>query len=530
MNFTQFASLLLGLFLITPFNAEAQVQADYVDCDFGQSIKQKRTSIVSGLIRLSQEGYYVLQENVVSNQASLTRFNQNLKLIKTQKVDLGRARNSRETWFIRESAGELYFFSTQTDNSAKEMRVFVEKINPQSLAAEGEPREIASQSYEGKRKARSGYFEYSLSQDSSKTLIYYNSIDKKRENDQFSFFILDENFELLWKKDVVMPYEQRLFDVEDFVVDNFGEVHIIGKVFDKIPRERRKGKPNFKYEILSYKDGVQDAKKANVQLDDYYLDNMSILVTEAQDIICMGFYSEYGSAGIKGAYYFSIDGDTRKVKEQKRSPFSLDLLTQNLKERQVERVKRKKEKGKDPELYHYTIDHIIVHAEGGITAIAEQNYVNTYTYTNANGTTVTTHTYYNNDILIMRLEEDGELRWAERIGKLQVASRSTFSSYTMGLVNGNIYLIFNDNIKNLTREEGDGLFNFKLNNTFGGKNAAVSIVEVSPDGQTDHRILFAGKDVETIIRASISQQVGKKEVLLWGRKGKNAQPIRVAFD
>ncbi len=68
----------------------------------------------------------------------------------------------------------------------------------------------------------SGNYDYSISQDSSKVLIYYNLLYRKGKSEQFGFIVLDKGFRKLWSRQITLPYKDELFDINDYIIDNAG--------------------------------------------------------------------------------------------------------------------------------------------------------------------------------------------------------------------------------------------------------------------------------------------------------------------
>lgn len=155
---------------------------------------------------------------------------------------------------------------------------------------------------------------------------------EKKENERFGFHVLDERLTSLWEKQITLPYQEELFDVERFRVDSQGNVHVLGQIYNKKRKAKRRGEVNYQYQILSYRNKGNSLTEYPVALGDLYIQDMQIDVNRQQDIICAGFYSEDASASIKGSYFLTIDGRTKAIKQKSHKPFNADFITQNMKE------------------------------------------------------------------------------------------------------------------------------------------------------------------------------------------------------
>jgi len=243
--------------------------------------------------------------------------------------------------------------------------------------------------YSGNRKLNAGNFGFELSDDSTKVLIYYNLPFDKGEKEKFGFHVYDNQFNPLWEKQVTLPYLEELFDVEDYEVDNSGNVHLLGLIYKEKRKTKRKGDPNYKYQILSYSNQGSALEEYPIQIKDKFLTDMQIAINEEQDIICGGFYSAEGTYSIEGSYFLKIDSDTKEIKSKAFQEFGIDFVTQNLSNREEKASKRKDAKGKNVELYRYELDDIILRTDGGAILVGEQYYVRAVTSTTTDGNGLT---------------------------------------------------------------------------------------------------------------------------------------------
>ena len=186
---------------------------------------------------------------------------------------------------------------------------------------------------------------------------------------------------VLWKKDITLPYKDELFDIETFKVDNHGNVYLLGLLYKDKRKTKRNGEANYQYKVLSYTDNGSNNKEYSVSLPDRFLTDMQIGVRANKDIVCAGFYSENGKLSIRGTFFLSIDAETKEIKTKSFKEFDINFITQNMTENQAEKAKKREEKGKDVELYEYDLDKLIVRSDGGAMLIGEQYFVKVITYT-----------------------------------------------------------------------------------------------------------------------------------------------------
>lgn len=140
-----------------------------------------------------------------------------------------------------------------------------------------------------------------------------------------------------------MPYEQQLFEVEDFDVDNSGNVYLLGSIFEE--KRRAKRKPNYKYEILSYSNQGNDRVDYPIQIEGKFLTDMQIAIDDKPDIVCGGFYPSEGTFSIEGSYFLKVDNQSKEIKSKAFQKFGLDFITRNMSSQQEKTAKKKSSKG-----------------------------------------------------------------------------------------------------------------------------------------------------------------------------------------
>jgi spore coat protein CotH len=311
--------------------------------------------------------------------------------------------------------------------------------------------------------------------------------------------------ELLWKKEITLPYTDELFSVQDFQVDEAGDVYVLGRVYEEKAKEKRRGEVNYRYEILAYRDQGESLQQYPVEIEDRFLTDMQVAVTQAGDLLCAGFWSDKGTFSIKGSYFLSVSRESGDVMRKSFEEFGIDFITQHMSERQEKKTRKKEEKGKAPELYQYDLDDIIIHEDGGAVLVGEQYYVEVVTTTTTTGnggtTTRTTYYYHYNDIIVVRISPEGDILWNQKIPKTQMTRNDGgfYSSYTLATVGSSLFFLFNEK-------------NMRL-----GKESLVVLVEVKGDGTVEKEALFSSREVDIITVPKACRQVGTEEVILFGK-------------
>lgn len=517
-----------------------QNQSDKVDIKWGNEIKTSRKKTLTGIIAHDQSGFYALQRERkgflgLSSDLTIDHYDNNAN--QTKSIDLSLESGKKEMVYesILHINDKLYLFTTYQDQKTKMNSLYVQTIDKNSLSPNSEAKKLVDIDYSGNRKSNSGEYSISLSKDASKVLVFYNQPYDKGEKEKFGFSVFDNAMNLIWNKSVTLPYNDELFDIERKRVDNEGNVYLLNTVYKEKRRKKRHGEPNYQYTILSYKKGVEAVNEYPIDLPGKFVTDMQFTIANNHDIVCAGFYSDQGTYSIKGTYYISIDAKTKAIKSQSYKEFSIDVLFENLTEKQQKRLEKKIEKGKEVELYEYDLDNIILRDDGGAMLVGEQYFVNivttTQTMSTGTGTTTTTTTtyYYNyNDIIVVNIDPKGQIEWVKKIPKRQVTTNDGgfYSSYVISITNGKLYFVFNDNPKNLLEKTTDS----KKFATFSNQKGSIAVlVEVDKDGNYTKEPLFKTVDAEVMIRPKVCEQISSNEIVLFGQRKKAERFARLTF-
>jgi hypothetical protein len=522
-------SFFLSLFLSFSASLPSFAQTNLAKVKWGEEFKMGRGTRLNSVIGYDSKGIIALESKysfLGGLKYHLLRFDENFNIDKAVELDMSEGRNDKTLELPLMLGSNLALFSSFVNEKHKKRYYFVQSIDKKTLALKRDIRKIAEVDYSGKFKSNTGSMRYAVSRDSSKVLLYFNHPYRKGDPETFGFTVIDKDLNELWTRDVTLPYNDELFEVKGQKIDNQGNIYVFGKLYKDRVRDRVNGKANYTYQVFTYSKDSKNPVQYPVELDDRFITDMQIAILDNLDVVCAGFYSERSTYGIKGAYYLTIDGMDKKIKSKNFKEFPLDFLTQNTSRYQERRILRKVENGDGYELANYDLDKLIVRGDGGCVLIGEQYYVTTQTYYNYASRSSQTVYYYNyNDIIVVNINPNGEIAWAEKVPKQQtsVNDGGYFLSYTMATVRDKLFFIFNDDARNIGNP-GDGRLR-----TYSGYRTEIALASVDRQGKKAKGLLTTD-DLDVRIVPKSSRQSGKNEVILFGQRGKTQQFGRVTFE
>lgn len=516
---------------------------------WGEELREPAKTFIAKTVSAGSWGFNILrlrQGNVMNgDQVFLERYDDRLHLKKSQKIDLRYKNKKREFEDVVKIGGQLYLFTSFNNQVKKKNYLFYQKISPRLLPS----RDIVKiGEIDTRNKYKEGDFDIILSRDSSKALIYNELPYQKNEPERFTLRVFDDQMQEQWTRDITLPYNDDVFEIEEYRVDKEGNVYLLGVVYQERNRLKRRGQPTYGYTILAYLNGGTEKQEYRIDLDDKFITDLTFRVANDGNLVCSGFYSDRGTVSIKGTYFLRMNAKTKEIYNVNYKAFDLDFLTFNLTEGRKRRAERNEKSGNEdqvPELYRFSLDELIMRTDGGAVLVAEQYFVYQQNWDRGfgydpiwgrqvwnpywNRNTQVNYFYHYNDILVINIKPTGEIEWATRIPKRQETMNDGgyYSSYAMATVRDRFYFIYNDNPRNFDPKVLNG--ERRIRHNYNGRYSVVSLAEVKIDGSVTVMPLFTNRDADVITRPKICRQSGSKHMLVYGERGRNFRFADLAF-
>ena len=511
---------------------EAVAQRDGVPgkLEWGTEIIEPNGTRISKIITAGSYGFYALR---VKNSSSFSKervyvefYDSNQKLKRSQEMELKYKGKLREFEDVVMVGGKLYLLTSFNNQVKKKNYLFSQQLSKRLIPSKTL---VKIGEIDSRNIFREGEFDLVISRDSSKVMLYNQLPYQKNEPERFAFRVFDNQFNELWTKDIVLPYNDNQFAVEEYRIDKNGNIYLLGVLYQDRVRVRRQGRPNYQYIILAYSKEGTVVQEYKIDLSEKFITDLTFRIANDGKLVCSGFYSDKGTYSIKGTYFFRIDPETKSIFNKNLHPFDFDFLTEHMTEGRKEKAQKAEESGKvkrSTELYQYSLDELILRSDGGALMVAEQYYVYERSYRYFDNTIRYDYYYHYNDIIVVNIRPNGEIEWTSRIPKRQetVNDGGYFSSYAMSIVKDRLFFIFNDNSRNFEENNASRrLYNFN------GRYSVIALTELRKDGSSTTYPFFTNSDADIITRPKICKQVGSRRMIVYGERGRTYRFANLEF-
>lgn len=560
------------------FSVSAQVENVEVTYSKEAATKHEVFRKVMG----SSEGYYImttLHKGYNPNpDRFIDKYDTEMNLVSSEEIKF--KQKDQEYVSVEYINNKLYIFSSIKNKDIKQHGLFVQEMDKNTLQLSEEKKKLASILIDGKninennildgKNIKEGHvFAISLSPYGSKLGIIYSpnsTKNSRKENYKLTTQVYNTiSFDLLWQKEIELPYSANIYSNISNLIDDLGNTHSLGEIskdFAEADQFRKE------YVVISQLNEGSVLKTNEVSIEKY-LSDISIIFNTNKDIICTALYSNKfrritsKSNGIlfdrqhypiDGTCFFSINGKTGEKIHENFEEFGVEFIAKNRKEGKINRLENKSENDKDISLENYYIHSIIPKEDGGVFITAQ--YYNDKPEGNIRNQTLLSHDLpvlneiiglsgsadrlYSESIIIINLSSEGKTIWNEKIPLSQVTAGIGYfrpDGYSVLYKDKKLHLIFNDHIKNTLGEnkEADETYIYNVNTYNDGysmdKEQAITLLTMDNEGNYKREVLIKQNVKEdTHIYPNRYFQVAENQLFVLARGKKVYRFVKFKFD
>jgi hypothetical protein len=342
------------------------------------------------------------------------------------------------------------------DRSNQTEQLFIRKIDKSTGDFDGDGTRIIA--VDGKVTGGDGNkFKLAQSFDKSKILVYYRKKPESRNDkinkDVIGLYSFDKDLNKLWGKDVEMPYTEARMDNIDYAIDGKGNVLILTEVLKEGETRKysRDDEPNFTYQLVVVSESGVDVNASDVDVNGKYVTQVNFYEGKDDALLLAGFYGNKRGRQVDGLFYCSVSSDGKQT-GFKTYEIPTDVIKQFMSQRAQDRMEKKEDKGKDIGLTNMRIREITFEKDGSVLISAEEYYM---VVRHDSKTNMTYYDHHYKDILIAKIDKNGELAFWKKMPKYQYAGGTASPLYRGGMgyrlvdTQKYYYFMFLDNVKNL---------------------------------------------------------------------------------
>jgi len=261
-----------------------------------------------------------------------------------------------------------------------------------------------------------------------------------------------------------------------------------------------------------------------LELKNAFVNQASLKILPNGHTLCAGLTSSRNGGNINGLFFSKYDADWKLIENDTKEFSTMDLIQLSKGDADVN-FKKKKDIGLDD---NYSLCNVIPYSDGSCLLTLEQNYVtqNTNYYNPYNssfngfsrGDVSTTVFYRSNDIITVKVTSNGNIGGINLFPKKQVEEvyfayqyvrvseemsrkASMYLSHTYMLHKDDIYLIYNDHIKNI---DDPNIKNQKVINRIKDMESAIVYKDSKEISKT---FFFNDQDADLLISPTKTKQI-----------------------
>lgn len=332
-------------------------------------------------------------------------------------------------------------------------------------------------------------------------LVVNSLTNDKKETDELNFKLYDMDLNLSMNKVIKLPYPNSKFDWVSYQIDESNNIYIEGNfIIDK---------NTVKKALLVYKKDEQKPSEIPVDFGNAnVLSNVKFSYNNGS-LNFIGFY--HGEKeGLLGVCVTKIDANSLKTTVEELIPFSPNDLLKFGEEKQI---------AKDGGLKsNFNIEHVIENKNGEILIIAEPYKSITTSWGKGDYTTKITL----GNIMVIKVNKNNQLSWVSNVNKTQISSDidASYTSFTTMMDDANLYIIYNDHIKNSGSPNGEwGTKIIELDIYHKETVITAATINLS-DGAIRREVIYnpKEKDKNTFMPRK-SFKLNQKQLLTYGQRG-----------
>jgi hypothetical protein len=381
--------------------------------------------------RLFSPGKTFIQR--LDNMTMLPQFNRQVQL-ETSKGD-----KTLEYQVLERVGNKPVLFASYFNKNRDRIELFGRSYN-----LEGEPdgKEKKIAEFNASRKSQLEGLNFVHSADSTRMLAFFSERWDKYEREKIQFILFDSDLQTSLNRSIEFPYTGSKFSIHNAAIDHQGRIYLLVRVEAERKGNWKKTEPVYTYSLVTFNSDTGLVEDYEIQLADRKIVDIQFIPEKNGIISCAGFYAGLDAPQAEGVFLLKIDRNKSAITEKILSPFESSFTS---------RFNNGRKSRLNASLPDFKLDHFIQFGDSGYVLVAEQFMIDEICFQDfRTGMITCNYIYHYNNIVVIKLNLEGNVVWTADIPKFQETSNDggKFSSYTFAASPRNISFIFNDHPSN----------------------------------------------------------------------------------
>jgi len=229
------------------------------------------------------------------------------------------------------------------------------------------------------------------------------------------------------------------------------------------------------------------------------------------NLIFAGFTSVDGNKGAKGYFLTKFNSNTGEIVNQVDEMFGSKFTYNGFSAAGGRKAFNNIGDISEKRLYKYSMKDVKIRENGQLTLISEESFRQSFATENSQGHSNGGRTVLSyGDIVVVNIDLKGSNNWVVKIPRNQFAlADSEIGSFGRIVSKDKVYLIYNDNPKNLDRKSSDKIA--KLTTKASG---VATIVEIDQEGSFKQKLLLDPKQKGFLLNPHMCHQISNDKMLI----------------
>jgi hypothetical protein len=443
--------------------------------------KFSRDTRTFGYIASGEGAFLVMEENIKESTITFHEYDlDDLNIKVSNTFDFG-SDSGRRFEYITSMKSQIMVFTSGFSEENEHYQIFCTTfdMHGKKLADTTLVHFVLSES-----KTEAPEFGVELSPDSTKMLLYFDPPLARRSSESISFKCYDQSLDLIWEKDMLLPYTSDVVQVHSFLLDNNANVYMMSGENPEKDNRRWQRPMGGRYVVFFYNAKDKKLKEYDVSLKDKQVISVGFALVDNQDVVICGYYSNDFKFSAAGTFLFTINASGGAVKTATFMPFSQEF---------VGKLIQKSREG-EASLPDFYLDKIFIREDNSILVIGEQYYISEYIITDPTTGRQTIEYRFNfDDIVVTRIDPGGRHLWNAKIPKRQYTTSDTeHFSYQCFDDGKRTRFYFNDHADN--EQKLSAMNEGEASLWSGGRQSVTTMIELTEEGKFTRKAIIKNKE------------------------------------